>query len=131
MSELHEVCRTPPGQAVVTMQGGSRALYGFTAFPLENAPSGAAIYIFVRPSKNPLRRVTSYWVLLHIGETAGLRDSERERRERYEAARRMGATHMLIHFCGRDAETRRKIVRDLVRALAPPRNERLSRPAAA
>lgn len=131
MSELHEVCKTPPGQAVVMMQGGSRALYGFTAFPIEDAPGGAAVYIFARPSIDPLRHVTSYWVPLHIGQTAGLRNSESARRERIEAARRLGATHMLIHFCGRDAEARRRIADDLSRVLGPPRDRRFSRPVAA
>lgn len=131
MSQMHEICNTPPGQAVVTIQGGSGALYGFTAFPLEDAPGGAAIFAFVRPSVDPLRLTTSYWVPLYIGETGGLRDNEAARRERIHAARLMGATHMLIHFCNRDAEARKKIVQDLSQVVGPRRSRSFPQPAAA
>ena len=117
MSELHDVCKTPPGQAVITIQGGSRALYGFTAFPVEDAPCGAAIYIFVRPSERLSKRQpdsgSAYWTALHVGETGGLRGRREARRERIEAACRAGATHMLIHFCSRGEEDRMRIVEDL------------------
>ncbi|MDH3230358.1 MAG: hypothetical protein OEN55_11245 [Alphaproteobacteria bacterium] len=131
MSALHNVCKTPPGQAVITLQGGSAALYGFTAFPLEDAPCGAAIYIFARPSDSPLRSMTSYWEPLLIGETGGMRDRSEARQERLEEARRLGATHMLIHFCGRGTDIRRRIVADLASVLSLPRNRVLSQPAAA
>lgn len=131
MSEMHKVCKTPPGQAVVTMRGGSRALYGFTAFPLAEAPSGAAVYVFARPSVDPLHRATSYWVPLYIGETGGMRECDEARLKRLEAARRLNATHMLIHFCNRDAETRRRIVHDLSRMLNTSRLNGIPRPAAA
>lgn len=131
MSELHEVCKTPRGQAVVTIQGGSGALYGFTAFPLEDAPGGAAIYLFARPSPDPLRIATSYWVPLHVGETGGMRDRADARKKRFEAAHRMGATHMLIHFCSRDAEARRKIAHDISMVVGPPQTRRFPQPAAA
>lgn len=131
MSKLHDVCKTPPGQAVITIQGGSGGLYGFTAFPLEDAPCGAAIYIFARPSNRPLRNATSYWRALRIGETGGLRDHSEARVKRLEAARRLGATHMLIHFCGRGEDVRRRIVADLVSVLSLRTRERHSQPAAA
>lgn len=113
MSELHVICKTPPGQAVITIQGGSRALYGFTAFPVENAPCGAAVYIFVRPSQRQSRIASSYWTALHIGETGGLRDHGKAQRDRIEEACRAGATHMLIHFCNRGEDIRKRIVDDL------------------
>ncbi len=131
MSALHDVCKTPPGQAVVTIQGGSAALYGFTAFPLEDAPCGAAVYIFARPSDGPLRSMSSYWQPLLIGETGGMRDRGDARQERVEEARRLGATHMLIHFCGRGADIRRRIVADLGSVLPVPQDRVLSQPAAA
>ena len=134
MSKLHNVCKTPPGQAVITIQGGSGALYGFTAFPLEHAPCGAAIYIFARPSNRPLRNATSYWKALHIAETGGVRDrsdARDERLERLEAARRAGATHMLIHFCSRGEDIRQRIVTDLAPVLCLPAKRSLPQPAAA
>lgn len=121
MSELHDVCKTPPGQAVITIQGGSRALYGFTAFPVEDAPCGAAIYIFARPSERRSHNVLSYWKALHIGETSGLRDHSKARRDRIEAACRAGATHMLIHFCSRGEDIRKRIVDDLSSQICPCR----------
>lgn len=134
MSTIHNVCKTPPGQAVVTIQGRSGALYGFTAFPLEDAPCGAAIYIIARPSTHPLHSATSYWKALRIGETGGVRagsDGRDERLERLEAARRLRATHMLIHFCGRGADIRRRIVADLSTVLPRPAKRTLPQPAAA
>ena len=131
MSILHDVCKTPPGQAVITIQGSSAALYGFTAFPLEDAPCGAAIYVFARPSDSPLRSMTSYWEPLLVGETGGMRDRSEARHERIAEARRLGATHMLIHFCGRGTDIRRRIVADLGAVLSLPRNRVLSQPAAA
>jgi len=131
MSALHNVCKTPPGQAVVTIQGGSAALYGFTAFPLEDAPCGAAVYVFARPADRLWRGVTSYWEPLLIGETGGMRDRSDARQERTTEARRLGATHILIHFCGRGPDIRRRIVADLASVLALPLDRVLSRPAAA
>lgn len=131
MSALHDVCKTPPGQAVVTLRGGSSALYGLTAFPLEDAPCGAAIYIFARPSHDPLRGATSYWEPLLVGETGGMRGRSDARKERLVAAHRLGATHMLIHFCGRGTDIRRRIVADLATGLSLPHNRVLSQPAAA
>ena len=131
MSALHDVCKTPPGQAVVTLRGGSSALYGFTAFPLEDAPCGAGIYIFARPSPDPLRGATSYWEPLLVGETGGMRGRSEARKERLAEAHRLGATHMLIHFCGRGTDIRRRIVADLAVGLSLPHNRVLSQPAAA
>jgi hypothetical protein len=131
MSALHNVCKTPPGQAVITIQGESAAPYGFTAFPLEDAPCGAAIYIFARPTERPRRTVTSYWEPLLIGETSGMRDRSEARQERTTEARRLGATHILIHFCGRGPDIRRRIVADLASVLSLPLNRVLSQPAAA
>lgn len=131
MSALHNVCKTPPGQAVVTIQGDSAALYGFTAFPLEDAPCGAAIYIFARPTDRPQRSATSFWEPLLIGETGGMRDRSEARERRTAEARRLGATHILIHFCGRGPDIRRRIVADLASRFALPLDRVLSRPAAA
>lgn len=131
MSALHNVCKTPPGQAVITIQGGSAALYGFTAFPLEDAPCGAAIYIFARPTDRPRRRSLSYWEPLLIGETGGMRNRSDARQERTTEGRRLGATHILIHFCGRGPDIRRRIVADLGSALTLPLDRVLSQPAAA
>ena len=75
--------------------------------------------------------MTSYWEPLLIGETGGMRDRSDARQERLEEARRLGATHMLIHFCGRGTDIRRRIVADLAAVLSLPLDRVLSQPAAA
>jgi hypothetical protein len=47
-----------------------------------------------------------------------------------EQARRMGATHVLVHFCDRGEDARHAIAEDLVTALRPPLNTEGRRAAA-
>jgi hypothetical protein len=121
MHEIDTVCRTPPGQAAVSLRGASGVLHGFTAFPLNEAPCGPAVYIFARPVRDPHRRVSPGWALLRIGETGGMRDRADARYARIIKGRALGATHILIHFCCRDADQRRLVFKDLGGRLAPMR----------
>ena len=116
MREIDTVCRTPPGQAAVSLRGVSGVLHGFTAFPLSEAPSGPAVYIFARPVTGMNRQIASCWTLLHVGETAGMRDRDDARRLRHARiveGHALGATHILVHFCYRDTDRRRRIFSDL------------------
>jgi hypothetical protein len=113
MHEIDTICRTPPGQSAVSLRGASGVLHGFTAFPLREAPCGPAVYIFARPATGRHRRTASGWSLLRIGETGGVRDHAGARHTRIVEGRSLGATHILIHFCCRDADQRRLILADL------------------
>ncbi|MBE9555767.1 MAG: hypothetical protein IMF08_02830 [Proteobacteria bacterium] len=113
MHEIDTVCRTPPGQATVALRGASGMLHGFTAFPLSEAPCGPAAYIFARPVVDLHRHLTPCWTFLGIGETAGMRERLDARYARIVEGHALGATHVLIHFCYRDADQRRLILEDL------------------
>jgi hypothetical protein len=47
-----------------------------------------------------------------------------------EQAQRMGATHLLVHFCNRGEDARRAIAEDLIALLQPPLNTEERRAAA-
>jgi hypothetical protein len=113
MHEIDTVCRTPPGQATVSLRGASGVLHGFTAFPLREAPCGPAVYIFARPVADLHCHITPGWTFLGIGETAGMRANLDARYARIVEGHALGATHALIHFCYRDADQRRLIFKDL------------------
>jgi len=131
MHEIDTVCRTPPGQAEVSLRGASGVRHGFTAFPLSEAPCGPAVYIFARTAAGLHRRISPGWELLHIGETAGMRDRANARYARIVKGYALGATHILIHFCCRDADQRRLIFNDLGGQLEPARELETHPPRAA
>lgn len=118
---IDTVCRTPPGQAAVSLRGVSGVLHGFTAFPLNEAPCGPGVYVFARPVADLHCHVTPRWTFLGIGETAGMRERLDERYARIVEGHALGATHILIHFCYRDADQRRRIADDLTGRLNPIR----------
>jgi len=131
MHEIDTVCRTPPGQAAVSLRGASGVLLGFTAFPLNEAPCGPAVYIFARPVADLHCRITPGWTFLGIGETAGMRDRIDARYARIVEGYALGATHILIHFCYRDADQRRLILDDLAGRLNLARRQEQIPPRAA
>jgi hypothetical protein len=131
MREIDTVCRTPPGQATVSLRGASGVLHGFTAFPLREAPCGPAVYIFARPAADLHCRITPGWTFLGIGETAGMRVHLDVRYTRIVEGHALGATHVLTHFCSRDADQRRLILEDLAGRLDLPRRHTLIPPRAA
>lgn len=111
---------TPQAPAVVTLQGSSRRIYGFTAFPLDAPPRGAGVYIFARPPVNP---VTQNWTALYIGHADDFRECVETGHTWLASAARLGATHLLVHFCNRGADERLGIETDLLGAVHPPLNE--------
>jgi len=120
MTDYIDSGATPPAPAVVTLQGVSRQVYGFTAFPLDEPPRGAGIYIFARPPVNP---VTQNWTALYIGQTDDFRANVGSAHAWLSNAARLGATHMLVHFCSRGEVERLQIESDLFGAVHPPLNE--------
>jgi hypothetical protein len=125
MRAIDTVCRTPPGQAAVSLRGASGVLHGFTAFPLSEAPCGPAVYIFARPVTDLHCRITPGWTFLGIGETAGMRERVDARYTRIVEGHALGATHILTHFCHRDADHRRLILDDLAGRLNLARRHEL------
>jgi hypothetical protein len=122
MREHFNKYATPPAHAVVTLQGDSRLIYGFTAFPLAAPIGGAGICIFVRPPEDPSAFAPSYWTPLYVRGSHNMGDNGAMPRGILEQARRMGATHVLVHFCDRGEDARRAIAEDLVTTLRPPLN---------
>lgn len=112
----------PRAHSVVTLQGASRQFYGFTAFPLAAPVGGAGICIYVRPPKDPSVFAPSYWTPLYVRDSADLADVGVMPRGIPEQARRMGATHVLVHFCDRGEVARHAIAEDLTAALRPALN---------
>lgn len=130
MREYQNNYATPPAHAVVTLQGCSGQIYGFTAFPLAAPVGGAGICVFVRPPDALSGFASSWWTPLYVCGSRDLGDSGAMRRGIHEQARRMGATHVLVHFCDRGDEARRAIADDLITALRPPLNAEGRRAAA-
>ena len=130
MREHHNRYAIPPAHAVVTLHGDSRVIYGFTAFPLAAPIGGAGICIFVRPPDDPSAFAPSYWTPLYVCGSRNMGDSGAMPRGILEQARRMGATHVLVHFCDRGDDARRAITEDLATALRPPLNSEGRRAAA-
>ena len=110
----------PHSHSVVTLQGASRQVYGFTAFALNAPPRGAGVYIFARPPVNP---VTQNWTALYIGQSDDFRADIGSGHAWLANAARLGATHVLVHFCNRGETDRRQIEVDLVSIIHPPLNE--------
>jgi hypothetical protein len=110
-----------PDQAVVMLQGASREIYGFTPFPLDAPPADAGIYAFAGPAGGDAGN-TLYWRFLFVGETGDIGARAGASHEWLGAARKQGATHLLVHICGRDADYRRFIEDDIVAAFDPPLN---------
>lgn len=117
-----------PDNAVVTLHGASREIYGFTPFPLDAPPSIPGIYAFAAPagaeSGQPL-----HWRLLFVGETSDI--GVGTSRDWLDTAKKEGATRLLVHICSRDEDYRRFIEDDLVAAFEPPLNALQRRAAAA
>jgi hypothetical protein len=130
MNLHHENYATPPAHAVVTLQGDSRQIYGFTAFPLAASISGAGICIFARPPEDPAAFAPSWWTPLYVSGSHNMGDSGTMPRGILEQARRMGATHVLVHFCDRGDDARHAIAEDMIAALRPPLNAEGRRDAA-
>ncbi len=131
MTVYNSAGSAPPGQAVVTLQGASGAIYGFTAFPLNAPPRGGGIYILAQPTLDPRDRAASDWTPLFIGETDGFSNQINTRHEGLASARKLGATHVLVHFCRRGEDARRHVENDLTSALRPVLNARELRAVAA
>lgn len=108
-----------PDQAVVMLHGASREIYGFTPFPLTALPEAAGIYALAAPA-GAEAGTTLYWRVLFVGEAAAI--GSEAGRGMVAAAKRQGATHLLAHICGRDADYRRFIRDDIVAVFAPPMN---------
>lgn len=130
MREIPNSNAIPPAHSVVTLQGISRQVHGFTAFPLTASLRGAGIFVIVRPPEDVSRCAGSYWAPLYIGDSQSMGDAGEMPRGVLEQARRMGATHVLVHFCDRGEDARRSIVKDLIAALRPPLNSESRRAAA-
>lgn len=120
MTDYLENGPAPQLPSVVTLQGLSRNVYGFTAFPLDAPPRGAGIYIYARPPVNP---VTQNWTALYIGQTDDFRSHVDSGHDWLSSAARLGATHVLVHFCNRGEAERALIESDLLGAVHPPLNE--------
>jgi len=130
MQEHQDSFSTPLAHSVVTLQGDSRQIYGFTAFPLAAPIRGAGIYIIVRPPDDATAFLPSYWTSLYVRGSHDMGNNSTMPRGITEQARRMGATHVLVHFCDRGDDARHAIAEDLVAALRPPLNSEGRRAAA-
>jgi hypothetical protein len=130
MSNHHKNSAIPPAHAVVTLQGDSRQIYGCPAFPLAAPVNGAGVCIFVRPPDEPGAFSPNWWIPLYVVGADNMGDKSAIPRGISEQARRMGATHLLVHFCSRGEDARRAIEEDLVAALQPSLNTEKRRAAA-
>jgi len=130
MREHKNLYAIPPAHAAVTLQGDSGQIYGFTAFPLAAPLKGAGVCIFACPPEDPAAFSPSWWVPLFIRDSQNMGNSGAMPRGIPEQARRMGATHVLVHFCGRGEDARRAIAEDMIAALRPPLNAEGRRAAA-
>lgn len=122
MREIPNSNAIPPAHSVVTLQGASGQIHGFTAFPLSATCDGAGICVFVRPPEDSSTFSSSYWTPLYVVQSEAMGNIDELPRGTLEQARRMGATHILVHFCDRGENTRRAIADDLIAALRPPLN---------
>lgn len=127
MIQAQDTHSTLPGQSVVALQGASREVYGFTAFPLDAPPAAAGIFMFACPAEDA-QRDTLYWTPLYVGEARDMGESLPGRQDLIAHARKLGATHLLVHFCGRGEAARAEKAQDLVEAFHPSLN-RLDRAA--
>lgn len=121
MTSAQNTYSTLPGESVVMLQGASREVYGFTAFPLDAPPPVAGIFMFAQPAEDG-RRDTLYWQPLYIGEAQDMRAAQPGYEDVAAHARKLGATTLLVHFCGRGGDARTEKADDLVRAFRPSLN---------
>ena len=119
-----------PDQAVVTLHGASREIYGFTPFPLDAPPTVAGVYAFAAPADGEAGN-TLYWRLLFVGETGDIGARAGATNEWLADAKKWGATRLLVHICSRDDDYRRFIEDDIVAAFDPPLNALQRRASAA
>lgn len=126
MDVQREITEFSASQAVVLLQGASREYYGFTPFPIEAAPAAAGVYAFAGPADENLRN-TLYWDILYIGAGRCMRDEK----DWLSHARKLGATHVLVHFCRRGDEARQYASEDLVSSCDPALNRMENRAVAA
>lgn len=120
----------PPAHAVVALQGASRQVYGFTAFPADALPARPGVCIFVRPGAEREEDPRGYWEPLYVCGARAMGDDGAMPRGIVEQARRMGCTHVLARFCDRGEDVRREIAGDLIAALTPALNDEGRRAAA-
>jgi hypothetical protein len=119
MIDFAENYSIPPAHSVVILQGGSGQVHGFTAFPMAAPVKGAGICIFVRPPEDSAADVPSYWDPIYACASGEMGENGDLPRSIVERARRMGATHMLVHFCDRGEDARLAIAEDVIVALRP------------
>lgn len=119
MIDLAENYSIPPAHSVVILQGGSGQIHGFTAFPMAAGIKGAGICIFVRPPEAAAEDSPTYWDPLYACASRDMGETGDLPRGIIEQARRMGATHMLVHFCDRGEDARLAITEDVIVALRP------------
>ncbi len=122
MTRSRDIDAALPEQSIVALQGESREIYGFTAFPLTSPPPVAGIYVLVRPAA-PDDRDTLFWDPVYVGEAPDVEAEISSPRSQLLHARELGATHLLVRICGRGEAARREVARDLVASLAPLLNE--------
>jgi len=116
-----------PDQAVVTLHGASREIYGFTPFPLDAPPAIRGVFALAAPAGEDAGNA-HYWRLLFVGEAADIAGAAADW---LAEARKVGASRLLVHICSRDEDYRRFIEEDLVAAFDPPLNALQRRAAAA
>jgi hypothetical protein len=95
-------------------KGVSGRLHRFTvAEPDADFPNAPAVYAFARPSGR-------HWVPVFLSRTGNL-GGRMVRHPQWEQARRLGATHVLVHRRG-ERDAREDVEADLVSALRPIMN---------
>jgi hypothetical protein len=117
MENQLDVTDFSPSQAVVTLHGASREIYGFTPLPIDAAPARPGIFAYAGIAEGA-QRATRYWDLFYVGSAGSIA----ERGDWLAEAKRQGATHILVHFCRRGEDSRRFVEEDLVAAVSPPLN---------
>ncbi|HWA21693.1 MAG TPA: hypothetical protein VG735_04785 [Caulobacterales bacterium] len=102
--------------AEAIFKGVSGRLHRFSAFaPQAAMPAGPAVYAFARPGPGG-----KGWTTLFLSRTANLAQ-RMARHELWAEARRLGATHILIHQ-RHERDAREAVEADLLAALRPALN---------
>jgi hypothetical protein len=97
-------------------RGASGRLHRFEAHhPSGALPEQAGVYMFARPASEGLR-----WTPLFLSRTANV-GKRFAGHERWEEARRLGATHVLVH-APQDRDAREAVEADLLASLRPVLN---------
>lgn len=100
----------------VIFRGASGRLHRFSLHrPNGKFPARAAVYAFVRPVQG-----AAAWAPVFLSRTANL-SARMERHERWEEARRLGATHILVHQ-REERDVREFVEADLLATLKPVLN---------